>query len=139
MAVVRYTAKRSLVAGVSVNDTVTLGFSPREPSNRGRQVKREMHESLNFTTETIYDAGRRVWNMQSIGLSGSAADEFVQFLDSVEDGQVFEFAPYDGVTDSPIDYRNVVASAGYDENREVSTGDPTTDVFTYSFALAEVP
>ena len=139
MAVVSYTAKRSLVSGVSVNDTVVLDISPREPFNREREVNRQTHQSLDFTTETIYHAGRVLWPITTLMLNGADADAMVMFLDSVEDGQVFSFAPFDASTDSPIDYRNVVASAGYVENREVSVGDDANDEKSYSFVLAEVP
>lgn len=141
MAVVRFAAKRSLIAGHSVDEQITLGFATRDTLSRSREVRRSASTSLDFTTETLYFAGRSVWPIQTLMLRGAARDAMVEFLDSVEDGQVFEFAPYDGPTDSPIDYRNVVcASDGYSENRDVSTGAPaSTDEYTFAFTLAEVP
>jgi hypothetical protein len=136
--VVTFSAQRSLLSGISANDSVTLGLLARYPGgvNRSRAVEANRRASQAGYRETWYVRGEVKWQITTIPLASSDQDAMRQFLDSVEDGQTFTFAPYDASGDSPIDYRNVVIDGdGYDESRESQN----KNYSSFSFKLVEVP
>jgi len=140
MAVVSFLAKRSLLAGISVDDTVVLDLQLRAltPS---RSVDATQHKAMDGTRETNWIMGEKSWAAAVRPLLAADVAAMEQFLDSVESGQVFSFAPYNASTDSPIDYRNVVLEpSGYTWNREVQVGGGgASDLFSTGFRMIEVP
>lgn len=142
MAVVRYTAARSLTGGVTLGQTVTanLSLAALTRSRKANKISRSPIQRPGIR-ETIYYGYEIMWDAQSIPLTGSAALNLVMFLDSVESGAGFEFSPYQVVGDS-ITWRNVVLdSEGYTESRTRArgTGNGINDYFSYAFTMVEVP
>ena len=140
MSVVSYTAKRSLTGGASVDDTIVLDLLLRDTLARSRMPVRSEAVAMSGSRESLYDRGEESWQGTTQVLFTQNALNMVMFLDSAEDGQVFQFAPYNSSGDSPIDYRNAtLVPAPYTEAREIPTGTPVNDGFSYAFQLVEVP
>lgn len=107
--------------------------------DRQRKVASKQSFSLGGRAYTTYQRGDTLWVCQSNAVTGTERDQWREFLDSVEDGQLFGFGPYTGATASPSDRRTVVLdSEGYTENREVrrSVGG-ASDYFSFAFTLRE--
>lgn len=131
MASVRYIAKRSLTGGVTASQTVTYELPIRYAGlSRTRQPQAITSRSLAGLRETYYYNAEQSWRCSSIPLSGFALEQLVMFLDSVEDGQEFEFDP-----EGAAAWREVYIEPGYDETRE-----PVADSLkTISFTIIERP
>jgi hypothetical protein len=131
MPSVRYVARRSLVPSIVTETTVTLVLRVRYAGmNRSRRVFKNVHRALSGRRETYYEKGERSWSIGTIPLTANDSANMVMFLDSVEDGQQFEFDP-DG-----SGWLNVVFEQdGYSEPRQ-----PERDnMFAYQFDIVEVP
>ena len=143
MPIVKFTAKRSLASGISLNDEVTMAVKLRRSDGltRGRTVEAERRTSLGGRREMYYHRADVSWAAVSIPISGTDVARMVMFLDSVESAETFEFAPYDSVGDSPIDWRDcILEPSGYTETREVPTGSSgNADYFSYAFRIVELP
>lgn len=140
MSVVSYLAKRSLTGGVSVDDTVVLDLLLRDTLARARSPIKSVAVAIEGQRESLYDRADVRWTGKTQVLFTTNALEMTMFLDSVEDGQIFQFAPYNSAADSPIDYRNVTVLGGaYTEARKISTGTPANDGFEYPLQVVEVP
>lgn len=137
---VTYTARRSLTSGHTAGSLYGLDLTVAE-KNRGRKVERATSRSLNGTIFTNYHHGATTWNITTTPLTATAADALREFLDSVEDGQVFGFDPHNWTGVSPSTSVEVVMdSAGYTERRAVKRGgDQTEDRYVFTFTLREVP
>ena len=142
--VVNYVALRSLVGGVSVNDSIVRDLQAFDLVE-GRNVERSEQVAISGARQITYDRGENTWNVTHIPIVIGSTDEIHirMFLDSVESGQVFSFSPYDESTDSPIAYRNVqVTSKGWTADRVLKKGGATrgaSDYVQHSFMLVEVP
>lgn len=109
MAVVRYIARRSLLLGTSIGDQVTLdlpakyaGISPQ------RQAQVSTRESMSGIRESYYYRGKVSHGIMLIPVSSTVANQLRQFLDSVEDGQVFSYAADASSTTPSPEYLSVV-------------------------------
>ncbi len=140
MSVVSYTAKRSFTAGAVLDDPIVLDLLLRDDMTMSRSPVRSESVAIGGARESIYDRDNTVWNIRTQVLFGQDSDDMVMFLDSAEDGHTLQFAPYDASTDSPINYRNgVLQAGGYTQAREISTGTPAVDGFSYAFQIVEIP
>lgn len=139
MPVVSFKARRSLTLGHSAEQTVVLDLKLRDDLTRSRTAVRSDSIAIGGARESVYDRADVTWQGRTQVLYGQDADSMVEFLDSIEDGQIFQWSAYQGSGDSPINYVNVQAEGGYTENREVSTGAPASDGFSYAFRLVVVP
>jgi hypothetical protein len=132
MAAVRYNAMRSLVPGISENDSILMTLLIRHAGlTRSRKAYVQHRRSLSRLAESYYYAGEYSWSIDTRPLDADDSAEMRQFLDSVEDGQVFEFAP-DTAED---DWRYVNFEAGEYTESPVQGRD---DYKTFSFTLTEV-
>lgn len=131
MASVRYYALRSLRSGVSSGTQVTYTLPARYAGMaRERRIFSTQRRSLSGIRETYYESAENAYAIDTIPLTSTQREHVVQFLDSVEQGEQFEFAA-DGST-----YVNAVLDAvGYNEPR-----DPALDsLMAYSFKIVQVP
>jgi len=144
MAVASYLAKRSFTGGAVLDDPIVknLTLADMEPS---RSVDRTDAKSIGGQRETIYDFAENHWqcSFKPVVVGTTAELELLMFLNSIESGQVFSFAPYSESTDSPIGYTNVVIeSNGWHASRVMKVGGATrgaSDYLQYSFTLVEHP
>lgn len=116
MASVSYTAKRSLRAGVTLNDPIDYDF---EVSAVDRSTKPIVGQktSLSGWQETVRDRTDELYKVVTIPVLESDFDHFRQFLDSVDGGEFFTFDPY-GTNAVPVQAMNcVLAMKGYREKR----------------------
>lgn len=136
---VRYIARRSL----SVLHTAGTQYSqdlPLRDKDRGRKVERDQQKSLDGHLYTTYYNGAVVWHCKTRPLTGLETSRMREFLDSVEDGQVFDFDPTYGAGHSPSDYRSVTLDGtGYTEQRTMSGTSQSSHRFTFTFDLRETP
>lgn len=134
---VRYTARRSLITGHSAGSTYYLDLYLRR-KDRQRGVNRDQQTSIGGSVYTTYHNGWNVHRCQTRPLTLTEAKAMREFLDSAEDGQVFQFDTTWWSGHSPQAYVNVVLqNNGYSESRVDRGGDQTGDRFTFSFELRE--
>lgn len=137
MQAVRYEARRSLVSGHTEGGLYTLNLSLTD-CDRKRDTERKQQSSLSGKVYTTYHRGDTVWTCETAPVRGAARDQMREFLDSVEDGQVFSFDPYHWGGVSPDDMRPVVIqSDGYTESRYIMLGSDTSDWFKFRFIMRE--
>lgn len=129
MANVRYTALRSLIVGSGTLVTYTLPIR-YAGLVRTRRIYSTMRRSLSGIRETYYESAEDSWSVSIKPLTTAQQPALKQFLDSVDQGETFEFAA-DGV--NYVDA--VLEPAGYTEPR-----DPALDsMMTYDFTITQVP
>lgn len=134
---VQYIIRRSVAAGYTLDAVDSFDLQVKV-KDRGRKAIRDRAISLGGTVFTTYHRAEVSWSVHTTWFKGADADRMRMFLDSVEDGQIFQFDPTHGAGASPHDRRNVVIdSISYSENRE-QTGTQTNDWFAFSFKLVEV-
>jgi hypothetical protein len=130
-AKIKFIAKRSLVAGYSVDTQYTIDLKIRYAGMaKGRQPVLSARTSFGGNRETYYFRGDTTWNIGTIALDATDQALMKMILDSVEDGQIFQFAD-DGTT-----FVNaVLSSQGYEFTR-----DPLLDSrASVSFSLVSHP
>lgn len=139
MQAVQYEARRSLVSGHTAGGLYILNLRVTS-CDRKRDVERTQKRAMSGKTFTMYTRGDVVWSCETIPLKGADADEMREFLDSVEDGQVFQFDPLNWGGASPGAFRSVVISSdGYTENRVTQRGVPSDDHYKFRFSFHEQP
>lgn len=142
MAVVQFTAKRSLAAGFSLNDTVTMNLilAPTNGMTAGREVSRIVRTTISLKREIVYFGADLDWEFRTIPLSSTDAGKHRMFLDSCEAGEVFLFSPYQVVGDTYGWSNAIISSEGWTEERihidSVLHGQ--NDRFTFSFTILKV-
>lgn len=137
MPVVKYTARRSLVSGYSDGAEVTFDLPARYAGMpRSRQAFGHRRMSLSGQREAYYYRGETSYGVATYPLEAAKIADMRMFLDSVEEGQVFLFAPNDtSATPSP-DWRNAVVEDGkYDE----AVTQERQDLISFAFRVTEVP
>jgi hypothetical protein len=95
MITVEFTAKRNLTGAHAVGDSVTLSFSAQEPFTPTRNVSRTVQTSLSGARETIYNNGLWSFDVTTEPVSGATLETLLEFLQSVEDGETFDFSPWE--------------------------------------------
>jgi hypothetical protein len=116
MAAVSYIAKRSLIGGVSVDDPIDLDFSVSKIDRSTKPVVGSM-TSLSGWQETMRDRTDVFFAVLTLPVLAADFDDFQQFLDSVDGGELFTFDPY-GTIAVPVDAQQcILASKGYKEKR----------------------
>lgn len=143
MAVVRFTATRSLAAGTTLNDVVTLNLALAAPGGltRNRVPSKSTRVTISRIREVTYYGVDKNWQVNTIPLRGLNADKIRMFLDSCERGEVFLFSAYQVVGDTYVWTNSMLESEGFSENRVehvdgASKG--SADYFSYSFSILEV-
>lgn len=131
MPVVRFTATRSLIAGVSSNAQVTYDLPVRYGGiARSRSPVKTTRASMSGRRETYVDRTDISYDIATKPLDSTQRDALVMFLDSVEAGEEFEFAPENKASDSPITWLNAELDGdGYTENLVPELDSMTTLAF----------
>ncbi len=101
MITVEFTAKRNLTGTHAVGDSVTLSFSAQEPLTPTRKVSRTVQTSLSGARETIYNHGLWSFDVITAPVSGATLETLLEFLMSVEDGETFDFSPWEMPSGNP--------------------------------------
>jgi|SRR5690606_14037260 len=137
MPVVRFTATRSLIGGVSLNDPVTYDLPAAYAGMpRSRRLAKTTRVSMGGRRETYVDRTEVGYDVFTKPLTSTQRDALVMFLDSVEQGEEFEFAPSNSAGDSPIAWLTAELDGdGYIEN-QVPERD---DLVTMAFRIVIVP
>ena len=137
MPVIRFTATRSLIGGVSLNDTVTYDLPVRYAGMaRSRRAVKTTRASMSGRRETYVDRTEVAYDVATKPLTPTQRDALVMFLDSVEEGEEFEFAPQNSAGDSPITWLNAeIDGDGYGESRVPELDSMTT----FAFRIVIVP
>lgn len=106
MAVVRYTARRSLKPYVTAGEIVVLGLKLFHEGGLvvSRSPISHTTTSLSRRRETYYYGGVINYACVTIPMYADDQADIEQFLASVEDGQEFEFAANNSVFDGSISY-----------------------------------
>ena len=116
MAAVSYTAKRSLRAGVTENDSIDYDF---QVSAVDRSTKPKIGQSVSLSgwQETVRDRTDELYRITTVPVLEADFDHFRQFLDSVDGGEQFTLDPY-GTIAVPVQAMTcVLSSKGYREKR----------------------
>lgn len=133
-----YEARRSLAAGHTAGTSYTLDLRLRD-KDRKRDVERKTHTAIGGAVYSTYYRGDTVWSLVTMPLAGDDAKQMREFLDSVEDGQLFSFDPFHWAA-GVADLRAVVIhSDGYTEDRYVQRGSDDEDFFVFKFSVVEQP
>lgn len=134
MTAVTYTAKRSLIPGHSANTSYSMDLLVVAlPTSR--QVSNERQEAIDGTRETIRLYVCEIWDITLAIAYGTRAAQIKEFLDSVEDGEVFTFDPY-GTANTPNNPLSAeIESKGYNRGREPRGQGGATDGFRFSFQV----
>lgn len=134
MTAVTYTARRSLIPGHTANTSYSINL-PVVSMPVARQVTKERQQSLDGTRETIHFYSCEVWDVSLAVMYGTAAAQVKEFLDSVENGEVFTFDPY-GTANTPNNpLSGEIESDGYNKTREPRGQGGANDGFRYSFQV----
>lgn len=134
MTAVSYTAKRSLIAGHTVNTVYYLDL-PVVSMPIQRNVDRERQQSLNGNRETITFYRCEIWDVSLANMSGTLAAQVKEFLDSVEDGEGFTFDPYGSANTPNNPLPAEIESTGYNSDRTPKGQGGANDYFRRSFQL----
>jgi hypothetical protein len=136
---VLYTAARSVISGHTAGNSYTLDLALRE-KDRKRRVKKDIAESLDGHVFTTYHHGRVSWSIKSRPLTLTETLAWREWLDSVEDGQLFSFDPDFAAGASPHHYRGVILEGSQYSEQRVESGTSQADHrFVFSVELREVP
>lgn len=137
MAVVRFTATRSLIGGVSLNDTITYNLPVRYAGmRRSREVFQATRRSMGGRREAYRETVENRYGISTKPLTATQAAALVMFLDSTESREEFEFAPNNVSSDpSPAWADSVREGDGYEE-APVPERD---DLKVYAFTIAVLP
>lgn len=150
---VTYTANRSLTGTHESGDTVQLEFSAAQPLIPGREVSRDVQKAINGSRETLHHYGLRKWDVTTGPLVGAALEAVMEFLDSAEDGQTFDFEPwrYEIGPSLDLDFTTsrfrvaeeitcYLSSEGYSLNMLTAEGTGgADDCYQLSFSVIEAP
>ena len=113
MPSVRFVATRSLVTGVTQGATVVYTLPMRYAGmGRGRSVFKSTRRSLSGRRETYAESAEDSYQISSKALTETQRKALVMFLDSVEQGDTFGFAPTDGSFSDAF-----LEGGGHDESR----------------------
>ena len=137
---IQYEIVRAVVPGYTAGTFHT--FAPKlRDKDMSRKSHRKRSMSLGGQPYTTYYYGATSWDCDTTAVGGTAAALIEMFLQSVEDGQIFKFDPYNAPGASPGAYRNVIVDGdSYAPARRVRRGDGgAADLFTYTFKLLEIP
>lgn len=136
---VTYIATRSLRNTTTPGSEQTLKLQLAE-ADRERITERSDDESLGGEAWSSYFHARVLWHCQTRPLNQAETAAMREFLDSVEDGQVFEFDPVYPPAHALSTPRPVkVHGNRYRERRAVKLGDDQArDRFAFSFVLREI-
>jgi hypothetical protein len=128
---VRFTATRSLIPGVSQGATVVYTLPVRYAGmSRTRSVVKHTRRSLSGRRETYAESTENSYQISTKPLTPTQQPHLVMFLDSVEEGETFGFAPTDEAFSDSI-----LEGAGYEETRQ-----PERDsMFLYSLQITVLP
>src|SRR5690606_13582016 len=137
MPVVRYMAKRSLISGVTEGDLITHDLPVAYAGmNRTRRVYATTRRALSGARETYHENSENSWDIRTPPLEQAEYAPLVMFLESVEAGEAFEFAPDGAAGDPVIAWRSArMDSSGYEERRH----DNLDSLMQYSFTIVEAP
>jgi len=133
MPVVRFTATRALIVGVSVNDTVTYDLPVAYAGiNRQRTVFATQRRSLSGRRETYYESAEDSYAINTKPLLGDDRLAIKMFLQSVERGEQFEFDPDHAAVDGgSINYSDArLTTLGYGEPLNPSRQDAVSYALT---------
>ena len=139
MTAVRYTATRSIIAGHSPDTLYELALTCGALT-RSRNTVRRSATSMDGTEYSIRHRADIIWQVSLTPLDSTDLAAVNEFLDSVENAEVFEFDPYGSVGDSPDAYRDcVITGNSYTETRRVQRGDGGSgDFYTVAFQVREL-
>lgn len=117
MARVSYTALRSLKAGVTSGNAIDFDFDV-SATDRETKVERKDQVAFSGLQETSKERTEELWRVTTIPVLEADFDDFRQFLDSCDGGEIFTFDPY-GTLASPVAVKTncVLDSKGYKEKR----------------------
>lgn len=134
---VQYVARRSLATGHTLGALYSMNLDLKQ-KDRKRDPSRTRHLSLAGSAYTIYNRGDTLWVCRSAPVQLAVADLWREFLDSVEDGQVFFWDPTHWAGSSPSALRSVVIeSDGYTEDRVARQPNQSDDYYEFGFTLRE--
>lgn len=148
-----FTATRSLTGAHESGDVVSIEFSAQQPLTPGREVKRDVQTAMNGRRETLLHHGLRKWDITTGPLYGESLEAVVEFLDSVEDGQEFDFEPWRYESGPSLDLDFItprlriaeeiscyLSSESYSLTLIASEGTGgADDCYTISFSVIEAP
>lgn len=134
MTSVTYVARRSLVAGHTINTSYSLRLHVVDMPV-SRNVNKTKNESLNHTSETIRLGAYEVYDVELAIADSATAANIKEFLDSVEDGQEFTFDPY-GLPNAPHNPLEAeIESTGYNRQRFKKGQGGANDASKTSFSV----
>jgi hypothetical protein len=140
MAAVVYTAKRSVIAGHSVDAQYTLNLRIVEGGlSMSRKVGAEVQRTLSDKTETLYYYGKTAWNVTALAMTSTELAELQEFLHSVEAQESFTFSPYGVAGSLGTTYTVRRVQGNYSLERLDGTGgnNPANDAMRVNFEIEE--
>lgn len=93
MAVVIFTAKRSLLPETSEDDVVSMGFRMRD-AVRSRNVRKTVHRSSGGGMTTVNLGADTRWELEFGPIPADDKDAAEEFFESTAGGELFQFSPF---------------------------------------------
>ncbi len=101
---------------------------------RKRVVNKAVSRSLDGSIESQLNYSKDEYTISTTSLTGSTYNQFVEFLDSCENGEAFSFDKNGTVASPSTIVSAKIKSSGYQESRFSNTGDKVS----ITFSLEEV-
>ncbi len=133
MALFRYTARYSLVAGHAVGQLCTLD-TDLSRATRSRVVDKSQPVATDGAFETIYRRADTKWALDFAPTHGDQLGRLTEMLDSTGSGEVFEVWLYPS---APAPTRVVRDDDGYTLSRSIPTGQRRSDAYRPSIVVLE--
>ena len=125
---VKYIAKRSINSDDSHSADTEYTLEVKLQSfDRERKVTANDVVSLSGFRQRTYQRSDEIRRVKTVPLKGADARNIREFLDSVEDGESFEFDEGDGFVNQYLEGK------GYTEQRAIETGTPANDYFVFGW------
>jgi len=140
MAAVTYNAKRSLIAGHTVETQYTLNLRIVEGGlSISRKVGAEIQRTLSDKTETLYYFGKSAYNVTALVMSAAELLAIQEFLHSVEAQESFTLSPYGvaGNMGTTFTVRRVAGSYNLERLDGSGGSNPAEDGMRVNFELEE--
>lgn len=134
MALLVYSAKRSLLPHHSVNQLVSLDIGITE-AGRSRSVTKNVQRSMGGAMETLWHRADVEWQITFEPVCGTALDQLVEFLDSTESGETFKLMMY-GTESDVLNVKRI--DDGYELSPFMRLGDVRRDYYQASIKVLVV-
>lgn len=135
MSAVTYTAVRELMSGHSASTEYDFDLRCRAIDPDTDEKKNKSLSLSGANSETIVLRRKKLRDITTAAVTGTERDNMREFLESVSEGEAFEFDEFGSAT-TPDDPQSVELEGSYSESRTIKLGDGgADDYFRYKFNI----